>query len=271
MFRIGEFSKLSQVSVKTLRYYGQIGLLLPAEVNRFTSYRYYTTDQLHRLNRILALKDLGLSLDQISLVLDHDLSPAELRGMLRLKQVELEQQVEEQQARLGRVAARLRQIEQEGKMPTYEVTLKEVPAQRIASVRDVVANYPAQGALWNELAAFMKQHQVKAVGPCFTIDHETEFKESDIALEVCEPIDIDLEGNERVSIRELPGGQMASMMHVGPYDTLSEAYPVLIAWIKQNGYRIVDSGREIYIRNMADHGVEPADYVTEIQFPVMKA
>ena len=94
MFRIGEFSKLSQVSVKTLRYYDQIGLLHPAEVDRFTSYRYYSTDQLHRLNRILALKDLGLSLEQIGLVLDHDLSPDELRGMLRMKQLELEQQVE---------------------------------------------------------------------------------------------------------------------------------------------------------------------------------
>ncbi len=117
----------------------------------------------------------------------------------------------------------------------------------------------------------MKQNQVKAVGPCFTIDHETELKESDIELEVCESIDIDLEPNERVSVRELPGGQMASMMHVGPYETLSEAYPVLIAWIQQNGYRIIDSGREIYVRNAADHGIEPADYVTELQFPVVKA
>ncbi len=140
MFRIGEFSKLSQVSVKTLRYYDQIGLLHPAEVDRFSSYRYYSTEQLHRLNRILALKDLGLSLEQISQVFDHDLSPDELRGMLRLKQSELQQQVEDQQARLDRVAARLRQIEQEGKMPTNEVTLKEVPALRIASVRDVVCH-----------------------------------------------------------------------------------------------------------------------------------
>lgn len=271
MFRIGEFSKLSRVSVKTLRYYDQIGLLHPAEVDRFTSYRYYTTEQLHRLNRILALKDLGLSLDQISLVLDHDLSPAELRGMLRLKQVELEQQIGEQQARLARVAARLRLIEQEGKMPTYEVTLKEVPAQRIASIRDVVANYPAQGALWNELEAYLQQHQIKPVGPCFTIDYEMEYKESDVELEVCEPIDVDLQGNERVSVRELPGGQMASLMHVGPYDTLSEAYAALIGWIQQNGYRIIGHGREIYIRNAAEHGIGPAEFVTEIQFPVAKA
>ena len=270
MFRIGEFSKLSQVSVKTLRYYDQIDLLHPAEVDRFTNYRYYTTDQLHRLNRILALKDLGLTLDQIGLVLDQELSPAELRGMLRLKQVELEQQVEEQQARLARVAARLRQIEQEGKMPDYIVTLKEVPALRVASVRDVVANYPAQSALWHELEAFLEQKQVQPSGPCFTLDHEEEYRESDVDLEVCEPIDVDLEGDDRVTVRELPGGQMASMLHIGPYETLSEAYPVIIGWIMENGYRITGSGREIYVRNAPDHDVEPAEYVTEIQFPVAK-
>jgi len=90
MFKIGEFSKLSQVTVKTLRYYDEIGLLKPAKVDRFTSYRYYSADQLPRLNRILALKDLGLSLAQVAQLLDGDLPPAQIRGMLRLKQAELQ-------------------------------------------------------------------------------------------------------------------------------------------------------------------------------------
>jgi len=98
--------------VKTLRYYDEIGLLKPAQVDRFTGYRYYSEDQLPRLNRILALKDLGLSLEQIGRLLDDDLPPAQLRGMLRLKQAEIQQCVEEEQARLARVEMRLRQIEQ---------------------------------------------------------------------------------------------------------------------------------------------------------------
>src|SRR5512143_322161 len=116
MFKIGDFSKLSQVSVKALRYYDELGLLKPVEVDRFTGYRYYSADQLPRLHRILALKDLGLSLEQIAQLLDDDLPAAQLRGMLRLKQVELRAQMQEEQARLARVAARLNQIEQEGKM-----------------------------------------------------------------------------------------------------------------------------------------------------------
>ncbi|MCG2769146.1 MAG: helix-turn-helix domain-containing protein, partial [Anaerolineae bacterium] len=103
MFKIGEFSKLSQVAVKTLRYYDEIGLLKPAEVDRFTSYRYYSAAQLPRLHRILALKDLGLSLAQVARLLDGDLPSEQIRGMLRMKQVQLQQQVQEEQARLARV------------------------------------------------------------------------------------------------------------------------------------------------------------------------
>jgi DNA-binding transcriptional MerR regulator len=113
MFRIGEFSKLSHVPAKTLRYYDQIGLLAPAEVDRFTGYRYYSASQLPRLHRILAMKDLGLSLSQIGQLLEEDLSTDQIRGMLLLKRTEIQQQVEAEQARLARVEWRLKQIEEE--------------------------------------------------------------------------------------------------------------------------------------------------------------
>lgn len=270
MFKIGDFSKLSQVSVKTLRYYDEIGLLSPAEVDRFTSYRYYTPGQLPRLNRILALKDLGLSLEQIGQVLNEALSPGELRGMLRMKQAELQQQVEADQARLARVAARLQQIEQENTMPTFEVILKQAPAQRIAALRDIVPNYGAQGPLWGELEAYLGQHQVRPVAPCFTVYYDEEYKERDADVEVCEPIAASLASGERVKVRDLPAMQVASLMMPGSYDQFTQAYSVLMGWIMQNGYRIVGPNREIYIRGH-EHGVGPADYMTEIQFPVAKA
>src|SRR5262245_51776261 len=121
MFRIGHFAKLSQVSVKTLRYYDERGLLTPVQIDRGTGYRYYSIEQLPRLNRILALKGLGLSLDQIAVLLDEVLPAAQLRGMLRLKQVELQEHIREEQARLEQVAARLRLIEQEGSGYGYDV------------------------------------------------------------------------------------------------------------------------------------------------------
>ncbi len=114
MLKIGEFAKKTQVTVKTLRHYDRLGLLKPAWIDRFTGYRYYAQEQLPRLNRIMALKDLGFTLQQTGRILQNELTVDELRGMLRLKCAELEQHIEEEQARLARVEARLRQIEHEG-------------------------------------------------------------------------------------------------------------------------------------------------------------
>src|SRR5512139_339897 len=141
MFKIGDFSKLAQVSVKTLRYYGELGLLRPAWIDRFTGYRYYTAEQLPRLNRILALKDLGFSLEQIRRLLQDDLQASELRGMMRLKQAELERQLQVEQARLERIEARLGQIEREGALPAYEVILKSVPPLQVAGIRQVIPGF----------------------------------------------------------------------------------------------------------------------------------
>jgi len=114
MLKIGDFARAANVTVKTLRFYAHEGLLAPVYIDRFSGYRYYTTDQLPTLNRILALKDLGFSLDQIHILLRESISPDELRGMLRLKQSELQDRLKLEQDRLARVEQRLRLIEQEG-------------------------------------------------------------------------------------------------------------------------------------------------------------
>ena len=116
MLKIGDFSQLAQVSVRALRIYDEMGLIKPVHVDKFSGYRYYETEQLPRLNRIIALKDLGFSLEQVSHLLDGELSAEKLRGMLMMKQAEIEQELNESQLRLMRVEARLRQIEREGKV-----------------------------------------------------------------------------------------------------------------------------------------------------------
>src|SRR5512143_3982376 len=135
MIKIGEFARLGQVSVVTLRHYDELGLLNPASVDPFTGYRYYTVEQLPQLNRILALKDLGFSLEQIQSALIDGLTPEQLRGMLKLKRAEVEQRLASEQERLMRIEARLRQIELEDTMPNYDVVLKTVPAMLVASRR----------------------------------------------------------------------------------------------------------------------------------------
>jgi len=272
MFKISDFSKLSRVSVKALRYYDEIGLLKPAQIDRFTGYRYYSMDQLPRLNRILALKDLGLSLEQIARLLDEDLSPDQLRGMLKLKQAELQQQAEQVEARLVRVEARLRQIEQEGKMLKYDVVIKQVEPLWVASVRDVVPTPPEQGSLWHELGTYLIQARVSPTGPCLTLYHDPEYKERDWDLEVCEPLSAPIPGSERVRVHELPGVErMACTVHHGPFVTIGEAYQALMQWIQANGYQIVGPCREVYLREAENGSQTDPNTVTEIQFPVEKA
>ena len=137
MFRIGAFSQLTGVTVKTLRYYDEVGLLKASEVDRFTSYRYYTVEQIDRLNRILALKDLGLALEQIQRILLDNVSTDEIHGMLLLKKAEIEQQLQGELKRIRNIESRLQSIRGAEAHQPLNVVLKQIPAQPVVSVRTV--------------------------------------------------------------------------------------------------------------------------------------
>lgn len=272
MIKIGDFSKLSLLSVKTLRYYDELGLLKPVHVDRFTGYRYYAASQLPRLQRILALKELGLSLQQIGMLLDGDLPAEQVVGMLRRRQVELQEEIGASQSMLARVEARLRQFEQEKTMPENEVIIKSVPAMWIVSVRGIVPTYPAQGPLWEQLAGAMQKAGITPLEPCFTLDHDQEHKETDHDLEVCYATSGEKEIDPPAQARQLPAVEtMASLMHHGPFNTLYQSYQVIMQWLDANGYQITGPGREIYISVGNGEGrQDDPSYVTEIQFPVQR-
>ena len=135
MFRIGEFAQIAQVSGRQLRFYDQLGLLRPAHTDQQTGYRYYSIRQLPRLNCILALKDLGLSLEQIGPLLKDELSPAELRAMLTMKRAQVEQSMQEEEARLRHIESRIAQIDRQGGIGDYDVMMKSVPATPFLALR----------------------------------------------------------------------------------------------------------------------------------------
>lgn len=274
MLKIGDFSKLSQVSVKALRLYDQMGLLKPVQVDKFTNYRYYSATQLPRLNRILALKDLGFSLEQIAKLIDNQIPPAQIRGMLLLKQAELQQHLENEQERLLRVEARLRQIEQEDSMSNYDVVVKKLEPQIVAAVNSVIPNYKDCGPIWerlfDEVYGYVYQHGVKNVGCAVAIYHNPEFRDHDIEVEALAPIHEPLLGSERVKIYELPAVEkMACVVHHGPFLTMGEAYSSLLKWIEANSYYIAGPIREVSVSYC--RGGDQNNYVTEIQCPVEKA
>jgi DNA-binding transcriptional MerR regulator len=178
MFRIGEFSKIAQAPGSLLRYYDQIGLLKPAHVDQWTGYRYYSAKQLPRLHRILALKELGLTLEQITRLMDEDVSAAEIRGMLALKKAQVEQTVQEEMTRLRSLEARLQQIDNAAP-PAYDIVIKNAPALNYLSVREVLPGPAAALNIMKELLqALPRQLEREELGRFMTVVH-SETLESD--------------------------------------------------------------------------------------------
>jgi len=265
MLRIGEFSRLAQVSADTLRYYDACGLLRPVHTDRTNSYRYYAVGQLPRLNRILALKDLGFSLDQIARVLDDGLSVAEIRGMLRLKQAEVQQAVANEHARLARIAARLRHIEQEDNMPDYDIVIKSVEPMLIASTRQVVA-LDKLSETWGKVYAYLAEHGVPWSLPNLIIWHGGEYPDS-VDAETAVPLTTALPDAKQVHVSTLPGvATMASVVHRGDYGSIAQAYIAIQTWVEENGYRLDGPTRQVHLQYADD--ADPATYVTEVQYPI---
>ena len=265
MFRIGHFARLSQVSVKALRYYDELGLLKPRHIDPFTGYRYYSVEQLPRLNRILALKGLGLSLEQIAALLDENLPAAQLRGMLRLKRAELQQHLRDEQVPLAQVEARLRLIEHETENDGYDVALKQIEPRLVAGIRAPLRAFPEVGRLTAEVYAYLQGFGVDGLDGAVWYDMEDPVRGIDAEGVVF--IDKPVPASERIKVYSLPGvASMACVVHHGPYNSFGQAYTALGAWIEANGYRVMGPSRDIYFHGGPDQ--DDPSYVTEIQFPV---
>jgi DNA-binding transcriptional MerR regulator len=283
MLTIGEFAWLSQVTVETLRHYDRVGLLKPAYQDKFSGYRYYSLEQLPRLNRILALRELGLSLREIARMLKQDISAVEIRRILASQQTELEQQLQEAQRRLSSVKVHLQQIESEGKMPEHEVLLKTVEAQWVASVRknmpwsgqDILG--PTLTGMFDEVGECLERQKVKCTGPGITLWHESQFihttiDQGDMDVETALPIERPAAESGRVKISRLPKTEVAYTVHQGDFSGLPLAKQAIFAWIENNGYRRAGPIREVYLRHDLEHQAneDSPRHITEIQFPVEK-
>jgi DNA-binding transcriptional MerR regulator len=265
VFKIGDFSRLMQVTVKALRHYDRLGLLRPDHIDPESGYRYYTSTQAPRLHRILALKDLGFSLEQIGHLLDADLSPGQLRGMLLQKEREVRGAIAAEQARLERIEERLRQIEQGPPVAPYDVTVKRVPTQRVASIRALLPDYPAVAPLFGELRAYAGRHGLTATA-WTAIWHDGEYRETNISVEAAFATADPLPPHPRIQEGELPAvATMACVLHHGPMTAVGGAHLALFRWMEANGYRLAGPTRTVPLHNV---GPESADGVVEIQYPV---
>jgi DNA-binding transcriptional MerR regulator len=267
VLKIGEFSTLARVSIKTLRHYDELGLLKPAQVDSSSGYRYYSADQLPRLYRILALRDLGFPLDRIASALERGVSATELHGMLMLRRAEQELLVQEEQQRLARLEASMRLIEQEGMM-TNSVILKEVEAQWVVSLRESIPAYRAIGGLLGRFYAALSPLGLQGQGVALL--HDLEFKEQDIDAEVGILLSQQVSVPPPLVVRPLEQGTMASIVHHGAFSRVGEATVALLRWMEANGYRKSGPLRELFLKVSMPPSRDDESNVTEIQVPIEK-
>ncbi|MEO8393513.1 MAG: MerR family transcriptional regulator [Chloroflexota bacterium] len=271
MFSVGEFSQLAQVSKRLLRYYDEIGLLKPAHIDPATLRRSYSAEQLPALNRILALKDLGLSLDQIRRMLGDAVSTDELQGMLLLKKAEIEQQLQGEFQRIRNIEARLQYLRDAESNRPLDVIIKQIPAQSVLSVRAVVESQ--EGGLEICAQVMTALPEISGYGRFFAILHSEVDDEASIDMEFGRMITasshapVPLPDGLRLQFRELRAAPcMATYVVRGWNESILTGYSAIGLWAERNGYRFAGAPREIALH--MPENADSSDTVAEIQFPV---
>jgi DNA-binding transcriptional MerR regulator len=280
--KIGEFSVLGRVSVRMLRHYEKLGLLVPAETDTFTSYRYYTLDQLPRLNRIIALKELGFSLEQVGDILENNPSAEEMRALLNERRGMLAAEIEQSSQRLEQVDVRLAQIEREGVPPEEsEVVLKSLPAVTVASVRGIVPSVECTSDYCDDhfgrIAAWLGEHAIPANGLTMNLYHMDEYRETDLDMESVMVIDSAF-GNGlpqpsagEVGLRVLAEEpQAASLVLRSGFMGIEGGVMTLLGWIAASGLELAGPLREVHLFGHPDLVDADDPAVLEIVVPVRK-
>ena len=277
MFRIGEFAQIAQVSGRQLRFYDQLGLLQPAHVDQQTGYRYYSIRQLPRLNSILALKELGLSLEQIGPLLDREMSPAELRSMLTLKRAQLERSLQEEEARLRHIESRIAQIDREGKADGFDVIVKSTPPTPFLAVNCSCDNMDEVVRMVRTVAEEGSRQIRPALRDKLVVvarnDVDAEKLDLDIGFSLTRPSNasVRIAGDLVLRATELPAIEtMATVVRPGTNAESHTSFGTVGRWIEANHYEIAGPCREIFLEPITGPpGFEGA--LVEIQFPVRKA
>lgn len=271
MFKIGEFSIINRLTIKTLRHYDEIGLLKPAYVDEVSGYRFYTGSQLPKVQKIIHLKMIGFSLSEISELLKKDISSNQWLRVLKDKEKEVTQLVDSEKLKLQQLKTYLSVLQKEKNME-YHVTIKDLPEVIVASMRKVIKDYGEFNSLYPQMGALMQKQKLECVNPgyCFTLYHNGEYKESDIDVEICESVVRAGKDEEGMVFKKILGVPTAAcVIHQGPYHTIGQAYRALTKWIEDNGYEVTDLMRESYIDGIWNQE-DPNKWITEVQAPIRK-
>lgn len=270
MYRIGEFSKMNRITVKALRHYDEIGLLKPDYVDEATGYRYYSSGQLPALHKIMALKRIGFSLNEIIAAMDRATTVEAMIHYLKSKQQTTERQIAEEKAKLAQIDSYISMLQKEGFLMKYNIVIKELPEVTVASMRRVIPDYGAFNSFYPEMGRAMQEQNLKCAVPeyCFSIYHDGEYRETDIDVEICQAVVAAGRDTETMKFKKInPVKTAACVLHKGPYSTIGNAYAALMEWISDNNCEVISPPRESYIDGIWNKQ-DPEEWLTEIQIPV---
>lgn len=266
---IGRFSVITRLTQKALRYYDQKGLLVPEAKDPFTGYRYYTGDQIQTGYKIKHLNGLGLSLDQIKQYLDAE-KTGDQEAVERIIQSRL-REAEQELADIQRVVSLLRTPEEVVKKTMSKPIIKETPAQRILSKRELGTYEETIGKLIMDLMDIIlspenRNNFVKIAGPFMTLYHDEEHQEEadiEVAVPITGRIMID---DPKVEVRNLSPMKVASLVYKGPYEGISPEYGKLLAYVSQEDLETTGPMIDVYLND--PNSVPPEEILTEIMIPV---
>lgn len=275
MFRIGDFSRVARVSARLLRFYDEIGLLTPVHADPRTGYRYYSVEQLARLNRITVLKELGFSLEQIGQMLASGITPAELRSMLMVRRTDAEQALALEAQRLRQLELRIAQIETEGHLSLEDVVVRAEPARRLLSLRRVVPSFAAA----RELIGLLRD-EVRSLpggarsGQLVAVAHSQDFELDDIDVEFGVTLEDGdsptLTPGSTLSVRELPAvARMAVCVRVGLPEDAHQVTAKIGQFVEAGGETFSGPSREVFVQPPRLDRMHEA--VVEMQFPLRPA
>ena len=270
MLKIGEFSKLSRVSIRMLRYYDEIGLLKPAQIDCFTDYRYYREDQLPIVGRITALKDMGFPLADIVKMLEVYDDREQMEQFFSARRKELETEARDTANKLTLLDPAQKRLRKEENMD-YSVTIKTIPARYAATLQMTLPRYEDEGMLWGRLAEETCRMKLMEADPCLcAVTYlDGEYKEENVEMMAWKTVKGSYPDTEHVKFRTLPEVTVASCTYQGSYTRITDVYAAVVAWIEANGYEPAGSMFNIY--HVSPHETRnPDEFVTEICYPVKK-
>lgn len=270
MFKIGEFSRLTQVSIRMLRYYDELGLLKPSQTEPWTGYRMYDAGQIPTLNKIKYLRDSGFQVSEIAAALKEK-DGHFIIEQLEKKQMEIEETIQAEKEKLRKIELAKGEVLHGKSEMYYNISIKSIPAYQVLSLRRTVATYYAEAQLWQELCSFAEESHAAVQDNTFSLYHDTEYKEKNVDIELCAVVK-KMENNAGDFTYRMiePVPLMASTMVYGDFSNIAGGYLAFAGWLQKNsGYEMSGPNRQI-VHCGPWNEENPDKYLTEIQIPLKK-